>query len=211
VLFCHITTNIENEPHDKLLEETGGGGFPTILVLDEEGAVIGRHAGERTVAEFDKRVVKATAYRDAKKKAAGGDKSAGIDVAIAELELGTQTADAAKKKIDELGPPTDEQKARFEAILLNAEVLQIQAASGKDKVAAGKKFVEMKKAGHIPDGYKESDVFWNRILDYAESEKDAKLFEEALGKLREKFASNPNTKKFFEGKDAILQKLKTGK
>ncbi len=211
MLFCHITSHIEGEPNDDLLAQTGGGGFPTILVLDEEGKVIGRHVGERSVAEFTKRVVKATAYRDAKKKAAEGDKPAGIDAAIAELGLGTLTADAAKKKVDELGPPTDAQKAALDAILLNAEVLEIMKAAGKDRIAAGKKYLEMKNAGKIPDGYKEYDIFWNRILDVAEGDKDAKLFEEALGKLKERYASNPNTKKFFEGKDEILKKLKTGK
>ncbi|MCE9582525.1 MAG: hypothetical protein K8T20_08540 [Planctomycetes bacterium] len=206
-----MTTHIENEPHDKLLEEKGGGGFPTILILDADGNMIGRHVGERTVAEFDKRVAKAVAYLAAKKKAADGDKSAGIDVAIADLELGTVTAEEAKKKIAALGPPTPEQQAQLDGVLVNAEVTAVMTAAGKDKIAAGKKFAEMKTAGRIPSGYKETDTFYSRILDYAESEKDAKLFEEALGKLKEKFASNPNTKKFFEGKDAILQKLKSGK
>lgn len=211
MLFCHVTTHIEGEPNDKLLEEVGGGGFPTILVLDADGKMIGRHAGERSVAEFDKLVTKAAAYLDARKKAAEGDKSAGIDVALADLELGTLTAEAAKKKVEALGPPTDAQKARLDGILLNAEVMDISKALGKDRVGAGKKFLELKNAGRIPDGYKETDIFWNRILDFAESEKDAKLFEEGLGKLKEKFASNPNTKKFFEGKDATLAKLKSGK
>ena len=145
------------------------------------------------------------------KKAAEGDKSAGIDVAITELEQGKLTEEAAKKKIGELGEPTPEQQARLDAIVLNAEVLRISQASGKDFIGAGKQFLEMKKAGRLPTGYKETDIFWNRILALAESEKNAQLFEEGLNELKKKFASNPNTKKYFEGKDEVLKKLKRGK
>lgn len=211
MLFCHITSHVEGEANGDLYDQKGGGGFPAFLVLDAEGKVLWRHSGERTVAAFEATIDKSVAYLEALKKAEGGDKSAGIDVAISELEQGALTEEAAKKKIAELGEPTPEQQARFEAIVLNAEVMRISESSGKDRVGAGKKFLEMKEAGRIPNGYKETDIFWNRILDYAESEKNAKLFEEGLNKLKEKFASNPNTKKFFELKDEALKKLKAGK
>ncbi|MBI2919603.1 MAG: hypothetical protein HYY18_00800 [Planctomycetes bacterium] len=202
---------MEGEPNGDLYDKVGGGGFPAFLVLDAEGKVLWRHAGERTVAAFETTIDKSAAYLGALKKAAEGDKSAGIDVAIAELEQGTLTEEAAKKKIAELGEPTPEQQARFDAVVVNAEVMRISQELGKDRVAAGREFLEMKEAGRIPDGYKETDIFWNRILDYAESEKNAKLFEEGLNKLKAKFASNPNTKKFFELKDETLKKLKSGK
>jgi hypothetical protein len=211
VLFCHVTSKVEGLAGDDLFEQKGGGGYPTFLMLDAEGKVIGRHAGERSVAEFEKTVDKAAAYLAAKTKADGGDKAAGIDVAIAELEQGALTEEAARKNIAELGEPTEEQKKRLEAVATNAEVNRVAQAMGKDRVGAGKKFVEMKSAGRIPDGYKESDIFWGRILDYAESERDAQLFEEGLNELKKRFGNNPNAKKYFETKEEVLKRLKAGK
>jgi len=52
VLFCHITTRIPGEPHDELLKEKGGRGFPTFWFLDPTGKVIGEPKG-RSVADFE--------------------------------------------------------------------------------------------------------------------------------------------------------------
>lgn len=210
MLFFHLTTHIEGEPNEKLYEEKGGGGFPAFLMLDETGEVIAKHAGERSVAEFGKTIDKAANFIAIRKKAEGGDKAAGIDLAIAKLDLGMIKADDAKKQIAELGEPTKEQQARLDGALLNAEVTAIATAAGKDRASAGRKFNEMKTAGKIPTGTSEGMTFWSCILDWAEAEKDAAAFEEALGKLREKVGANAN-KKYFETKEAILKKLKEKK
>jgi len=181
------------------------------MMLDDAGEVVAKHAGERTIPEFEKTVARAVFYIDARKKAEAGDKSAGIDFAIAKLELGTLTADDAKKKIAELGAPTAEQQAHLDGILLNLEVTAIAKAAGTDRASAGRKFVEMKKAGRIPTGATEIIVFWDAILQNAAAQKDIAGFEEALGKLKEKLGSNPNKKPFFDKQEAELKKMKSGK
>jgi len=211
VLFCHVTSHIEGEPNDDLFEKKGGGGFPTIMMLDEKGEMIGKHSGERTVPEFEKTVAKAALFLQALKKSEAGDKSAGIDVAISRLELGTLTADDAKKKIAELGEPAPEQQARFDAVLLNQEVMAISKGAGQDRASAGKKFSEMKAAGKIPTGANEYLTFWDTITVYAEAQNDIPMFTEALGKVREKIGANPSKKKYFDGKEAILKKMKEKK
>ncbi|MCC6737527.1 MAG: hypothetical protein IT452_00660 [Planctomycetia bacterium] len=210
MLFFHLTTHIEGEKNEKLYEEKGGGGFPAFLVLDEKGDVIVKHAGERSVAEFGKTIDRAANFMAVRKKAEGGDKPAGIDLAIAKLDLGMIKAEEAKKAIAELGEPTKEQQARLDAALLNAEVTAIATAAGKDRASAGRQFNDMKAAGKIPTGTSERMTFWGCILDWAEAEGDAAAFEEALGKLREAVGANAN-KKYFETKEATLKKLKSKK
>ncbi|MEK7468917.1 MAG: hypothetical protein AAB074_16200 [Planctomycetota bacterium] len=211
MLFCHVTSHIENEPNDKLFEQKGGGGYPTIMMLDEKGDMIGKHSGERSVAEFEKTVGKAVRYLDLRKKAESGDKAAGIDLAIAKLELGSLTADAAQKQIAELGTPTPEQQAQLDAVLLNQEVMAISKSAGQDRASAGKKFSEMKTAGKIPTGATEYLTFWDNITVYAEAQNDVTMFEEALAKVREKIGQNPSKKKYFETKEAALKKMKSKK
>lgn len=125
--------------------------------------------------------------------------------------MGKLKADEARKAIAELGTPTAEQQAHLDAALLNQEVLGILSASGTDRAAAGKKFVEMKGAGRIPAGETEYLMLWDAILSYAEAQGDAKTFEEGLGKLREKLGQNPGKKKYLDAKDAVLKKLKEKK
>ncbi|KAF0246354.1 MAG: hypothetical protein FD180_842 [Planctomycetota bacterium] len=211
MLFCHVTSHIEGDPNDDLFEKKGGGGYPTMLMLDETGDMIGKHSGERTVPEFEKTVAKAVLYLAVRKKAEAGDKSAGIDLAIAKVELGTLTADDAKKKIGELGTPTPEQQVRFDAVLLNQEVMAISKSAGQDRASAGKKFSEMKAAGKIPTGANEYLTFWDTITVYAEAQNDVPMFEEALAKVREKIGANPSKKKYFDTKEAALKKMKSKK
>ena len=45
VLFCHVTTRIEGDPHQELLQQKGGRGFPTLKFLDAEGEVLGAPQG----------------------------------------------------------------------------------------------------------------------------------------------------------------------
>ena len=62
--------------------------------------------------------------------------------------------------------------------------------------------------GFISDGT--YSMFYSLILDHAEAEKDAGLFEKALKKLKDKYGDKPRNKRFFDGKDAILEKLRGG-
>jgi hypothetical protein len=49
VMFLNIMTSIPGYPRDQMLREVDGRGFPHLVVLDRDGAVIGKPAG-RTVA-----------------------------------------------------------------------------------------------------------------------------------------------------------------
>ena len=49
VLFCHISTRIPSDPNAFLFAEKGGNAFPTLMVLDEDGNVLARQCGERSM------------------------------------------------------------------------------------------------------------------------------------------------------------------
>lgn len=211
VLFCHITTHVATDKHQDLLEKKGGQGFPHIVFMDSAGNVLAEHDGPRSAAEFGKTGEKASAFIALKAKAEKGDKAAQVELAIAELELGHIKLDEAKKKL-EGKKLSKEQQAKLDGLAASAAVKEVLETVTQDKatqLAAGKKFLEMKKAGQAaPSSDQLFQPYWILMLNYAEEQKDVKSFEEALGAIKERYASNPQAQNFFKAKDESLKKLK---
>ena len=163
VLFCHLTTQIEGEKNGDLLEQKGGQGFPYIVYMDAQGAVLAEHQGDRSAAGFTKTGKAVKDYAGAKARVDKGDKSAGIDLAIAELILGKATATDAEKKIQAAGTPTKEQRALIDTELLNAKILEEVRSIDSDTAAdaAGKKYYEILKSGKpAPTGEQAMQPFY---------------------------------------------------
>lgn len=214
VLFCHITSRVPTDKNQELLKEKGGQGFPYLVFMDSEGNVVAKHSGARTVKGFENSGAKAVTYMEVKKKAEGGDKAAKIDLVLAEIDLGKVTLDEGQKKLKELGELSKEQQAKLDGLATNAAVMEVaKPIRRNDKqgmIDAGKKFAEMKSAGKIPTGDQEIQMFWIFIMDYAESQKDAKLFEEGFTALKTKFADSIN-KQWVQTNEERLKKLKESK
>ncbi len=209
--FCHVTSKVATDKNQGLLQEKGGTGFPYFVMMDAEGNVIGKHEGERNVAGFEKTGQKAKAFLELKKKAEKGDRQARIDLLLAELELDHVTAEEAEKKIKEIGKLSPDQQTRLNGLLAGAAVKEVlKTVNDKpSQIEAGKKFLEMKKAGKsAPTSDRELQAYWILMMNYAETQKDVATFEEALKILKAKFGDNPSTKRFFDTKDEILKKLK---
>ena len=68
----------------------------------------------------------------------------------------------------------------------------------------------MFKAGREPAAKGDIGPFYDLMLEYAEAEKDAALFEKALGKLRENFGDNPRMEKYWKTQEDRLAKIKGG-
>ena len=99
----------------------------------------------------------------------------------------------------------------LEEKLVNMEVTEILGGVTGDKktqIEAGKKFAELEKVGRIPTEVNEMMAFWILMMDYAESRKDAKLFEKALEALKKKFGDNPRAKPFLQKKEGVLTELR---
>ncbi len=209
VLFCHITTQIKDKQYDNLLGQKGGRGFPYFAFLDAEGNVIAKHNGERNAEGFGASAKQAVAFVELRTKADGGDKTAKVEFFMKAVEIGYFTRVDAEKRAKEMTDLTDEQKKKVDQALVGFEVQDIAAAVKDDatKIEAGKKFAEMKKAGRVPTGEQDIQPFNIFIMDYAYSIKNATLFEECYGVLKEKFGARMN-KKFKETRDKQLAEIK---
>ncbi|MBI2933372.1 MAG: hypothetical protein HYY16_17140 [Planctomycetes bacterium] len=178
--------------------------------MDQNGDVVAKPGG-RTVEAFEAADRQARRYIDLKKKADAGDEAARKELTILSAELGQFTAQEGRARLQELTDLSPAQQKTVDALLTGYEVRAILSTVTEEKstqLEAGGKFLEMKKAGRIPGGEEELQGFWILILDYAESEKDATSFEEALDALKAKFGRHPAAKKFLEEKTKVLERLK---
>jgi hypothetical protein len=212
--LCHVTSHVQADPHQTLLEAKGGTGFPHLAFLDAEGEVVAVHQGARTVAAFEETRNRATAFLGLKKKAEAGDAAAKKEFLIAGVELGRMTLEDVDVKLKALGALTPDQASRLDAVRVNAEVLsmlQKTQRSRDSQLATGKAFLEMKKAGRpAPCGDQESILYWLLMMGYAEDVEDVATLEEGLRNLRPKIAEDPQAKAFIEGREAVIKRLKEG-
>ncbi len=212
VLFCHITSRVPGEKHGNLLSEKGGRGFPHMAALDSDGNVIAVHQGRRDPSGFAETMKAASRFMDLVKKAEAGDKAAKFEVLVHRLKMGSLSGPEAEKAAGELGPLSKEQQKTLEGLLADAAVRGVLEGMTRDpnsRLEAGKKFLEMKKAGKpAPSGEREFQVYWILMMDYAEKQKDAATFEEALKALKARFGNSSQAQKFFKDKEEALRKLK---
>ena len=213
MLFCHVTTHVATDKHQDLLEKVGGEGFPHIVFMDGEGKVLAEHDDERSAEAFGKTGEKAKAFLALKAKAEKGDKAAQVDFALAQLEMGQIKAGEAKDRLKG-HKLSKEQQAKLDGLATSAEVKEILATVNQDKetqIAAAKKFLEMKKAGKpAPADERNFQVYFILMMNYAEGEKNAALFEECLKALKGRFGDNPQAANFFKAKEEALKQLKEG-
>jgi hypothetical protein len=210
VLFCHVTSRVEADKDQGLLQEKGGRGFPYLVWMDAEGNVLAKQ-GERTVAGFEKTRTNLVAFAEMDAKFQKGDKAAGIDALIAGMELGRYTADDAAKMLPKLGKiPADKQK-KIDGMLVNAEVDKLSTTvRNKEQAAeAGRKFVEMEKAGKIPTG-RTALSFYSMMLETHEADKDVKAFEKTLETLKKLVEGERNAAAVIKRYEATLEKMKAG-
>ncbi len=215
MLFCHITSQIPSDPYQDLLQEKGGGGFPYLVFMDEEGNVLAKHEGSRDAAGFEQTLGTAQAFIDLKKKAESGDKAAKKELVLKQIELGHIKPEDADAKLKELGDLTPEEQAKVNGVLANAQVTALFSSfktqpTPEQLLDLGKKLAEMQKAGRVPTEPQIQMNFWALIMDYAESTKDVALFEEGLTTLKAMLSGNPQAKEFLEQKEKALEAMKAG-
>ncbi len=210
VLFCHVTSHVESDAYQGLLQEKGGTGFPYLVWMDADGNVLAKQ-GDRSVDGFAKTYKTLKDFLTLEQKASKGDKAAGVDALIAGLELGRYDADKAKELLGTLGKvPADKQKA-IDGLLVNLEVDGVIAGvRSKDQaVEAGKGFLEMEKAGRVPTG-RSARAFYSVILEVYEADKDAKAYEATLGVLKKLVEGERNADRILKRYQDTLEKLKKG-
>jgi hypothetical protein len=207
-LFCHVTSRVEGDAYQTLLQEKGGRGFPYLVWMDAEGNVLAKQ-GDRSVEGFDKTRKTLQAFLPLEAKAAKGDKEAGVDALIAGIELGRYDADQAKERLGKLGTiPADKQKA-IDGLLVNLEVdgMMAEVGSPLQAVEVGRKFLAMEQAGRVPTG-RAARTFYALILEVHAADKDAPAYEAKLEIMTKLLEGDRNAARLLKRFADTLEKLK---
>jgi hypothetical protein len=207
VLFCHITSRIEGEKYPTLLSEKGGRGFPYVVVMDAEGDVLAKHQGPRTVEGFRATVGRAKDFQDllARDDLTPEEQ---VDLFFMRLDLGHFDLETVRAEAEKLGELDEETQARVDDAILAMEISANAPQRREDLAKSGKIYAEWYAKGKAPSEGRPLETFFVCILEYAYEQGDATLFEDALGKLRDAFGSNPRAAGFFQRQDQRLAELK---
>jgi hypothetical protein len=212
ILFAHITSKVEGDAYQDLMREKGGRGFPHLAILDANGDVVAK-PDSRDVPGFVAAVADGKQFLALRSKENPTVEDR-IELLGLEIKLGNYDLAKAREAAGEIEGMTDAQKAKVEDAIFPLEVMavvpQTRQPTPEQKVAAGKAFAEMFRAGREPTDQGLMQPFFIFMLDYAEAEKDVELFRSALGKLEAAFGDNPRAKGFFDAQKARLAKLEAG-
>ena len=210
--FLHVTTRIPDWPGDGMLREYGGRGLPTLLFLDADGKKLSEPPG-RDVATFASTATALGKVSDLKARVAKGEKGLEGKLLAAELELGTVDFPNAKARLAKIKKLDDETKAKITKLMVDAEILHLFTEAGRDQeklAAARTRMAEMLRAGKMP-GTRAESRFWSSIMQYADENGDAELFEKAVNWAKAKYADEPRAKTYLENLEKKLAELKEGK
>ena len=208
VLFGHVTTRIPDRKDDDLLGRKGGGGFPYVVGMDAEGRVLSRLSA-RTVEGFQTMMDEAKASLELRKqKDLPVDKQ--IELLTFDLEVGNVDAAAVKTAMDKMEGLTADQTKMLEGMLVDAEIRAVMKGVTSRELAAeaGKKFVEMAKAGKRPTNPRVANPFWQWQLLYAETTKNVALFESLMPEVLEMYKAHPQLDRIKQSLQAKLDGLK---
>jgi hypothetical protein len=160
------------------LREKGGRGFPTLAFLDAEGEVLAKPA-QRSVASFSNTADALKTYDRLAYKAKAGNKTAQVDLFIADLDLQKiSDLEAAQERLATLPPRSQAQAKRIDSHMLSWEILAIIRDRGKAK-KRGQIFYEMWQQNRITTG-RYASSFWRAVMVHADKIGDAKALEQAL-------------------------------
>lgn len=207
--YCHVTTKVEGDPDQDLLRERRDRGFPILVFMNAKGEVLSEQS-DRTVAGLEKsrHALSTLAKLDTPDRAK--DKSVAAAIFIARLELGRfglRDAKARRRSLD-----LDEPQTRVysqEIVNLTVSAHYAEALRDRDYTSLGPKFEAMMKAGQIPTGTY-SRNFWSRIMQHAQHERGAKLYEASYREYKKLLGDGESYRRIFARYDAVLEALKNG-
>lgn len=191
VLFLHVTSKVETDKYQDLLQEKGGGGFPFLAFLDSTGAVVAQHNGARSIEGFRKTGTGAGKFLALKSKAETGTPAEKVEFFMAGLGIGYFGADDIPSKLEELkAHMSDEQLAKVadKILLVEIEESMNSLRSEEDMLATGKKFSKMAAEGRIPPNDEQlAAYFWYFQLAYAVESENLKSAEGVVAEVKKRF------------------------
>jgi hypothetical protein len=206
VLFCHITSQVDGEPHAALLREKGGTEFPYVAFLDADGNVISKEK-QRTVAGFRASTSRIARLRELAPKAAT-EPAAAAEMLATQLQLGAVLFVEAQQRAATWTNLPDATRRILDQALIDAEVDQwITQSHGKDATeAANERLLAMLAAHLIPSG-ETARLFFSRVLFAASERRDATAYRAALDGLKQQIGADRRFVKTIEVYEQQLQKL----
>ncbi len=210
VLFCHLTTHIDGNPHENLFREKGGSMYPYMAFLDAEGHVLAVQT-ERSVDGFRKTLDgDVAAFRALCEQAAAGDADARRALFAKRVELRHfDDFDAAHAELAALAGLDDATRAKLDQQLVDQEFNLIlgTARSAEDAPAAGARCLPMWQKHRIPSE-RFAPYFWFFLASDAVQQKDADRLAEAIGKLEA--TGSPRAETYLPALRQALAKLRAG-
>lgn len=184
VLFCHITSKVDGDPDQDLMQQYRGQGYPFIVAVDAAGRPVAQFQGEFNLADIKKFLkLEVGGYVSLRARAAKGDKQAKADFLIRRIGLGHLKPKAIQAVLDSADYLSPAHRKIIRQGLASLEIREILARiDSKDPESfnrAAERIVAMKNAGRLPSG-RQAPIFWQVILGYADTTEDPALFEEAL-------------------------------
>ncbi len=211
MLFTHITSQVPGEKYPRLLQEMGGSGFPFLAFLSEEGKLLAAHmSANRTVSGLEDTAYEVNRFVELKKAVEGGDASAAVDFFLLRMKLGHLSWEEAKSIHGKLGNVTPDQGKRIQARMLDLEVMdalqQVQAAPERMN-EFGKKWSATCEKGLFPKAENACQFYCMFIMQHAEFDGNARLYEKAYSELKRRFDKMPGFREFVQ-QNGFERKLK---
>ncbi len=210
-MYCKIVSRVEGDVNENQLGKlVGRQAYPTVLLLDSDGEVLGKLGSTRTVDALRGLGRKGEAFARFKKLAEEGDRNAMIEVTISRLEMKSTTVEDATKKVGDRDDFTEKQKKRWaQAELSNKIQLWGRGRDANERADGARKLYDLYKEGQRP--VTDSDVlrFWTCVMAHAESIRDVEGYEKGLEEVRERYGKRTGYwKKWFAKHESKLKRLK---
>jgi hypothetical protein len=209
VLFCHVTSHVEEDKDQDLLRQKGGSAFPYLAFLDAAGNVIAKPK-ERTVDSFHDAVEHdVTAYFDLVSAAEGGDADAAARLFEKRVEFGHfsdfEAARAEMARQEALSPA---RRARLEQALVAQEFNHILGTvRGEAEAAAGgAKTLPMLEKGRIPKDPGLAFYYWAFLAQHAAETGNADLLGRCIEELGAHSRARPLLPRLQKAYDGLRKK-----
>jgi hypothetical protein len=209
VPYLNIATHLEGVPYDRLLQEKGFGGYPSLAFMDAEGNVIGK-PNDRTVASFASSRDALMSIDSVRAKAESGDKNAQVELLFLEFTLGNIKAEELTQAVEALAVHASaKQLARAKQVGLDARIYDLYVASFNDpNSGSSEKMIAMLQAGELPTpGSRSCSVFWSSIGAQAQKSGDTALLRRVSKGMRADLASDKQSQEMATNYERIATGL----
>ncbi len=184
VLFCHITSQVEDEPYPNLLHEMKGRGFPSMRFLDTKGELLHIYDGAWKLEAIQDAADGLNELSRLEVALAAGDEKAAPKVFIQKLKLGMFSNAEADKQRAELKGLSRKQSKDLDGLVRDQKIVNLAKSTdrnSKESLAkAAKEFAEITKASGTTKTNYVQRLIWPIMVDHAKAVSDKRLMKKAL-------------------------------